>query len=196
MRRVLLMAALALAGSQAGHLIAYAVRFGAAAGHVQSSGAHAYFPVAAKTALGLVAAALLVALLLIALARSVSSPRRVATGPSFMSLLAILFTVQLVCFVVQEIVETAIAGMPAESVAGLALWGMFGQLPAAVVVAATLRWLWSRVESAVLELRSTFAVVRWTVAPAAPAWQPVYVPVARSDAWRSHQNRRGPPHSS
>lgn len=193
MRRVLLMAGLALAGSQAGHLIAYAVRFGAAAGQVQSSGAHAYFPVAAKTALGLVAAALLVALLLIALARSLSSPRRVATGPSFMSLLAILFTVQLVCFVVQEIVEAALAGVPAESVAGLALWGMLGQLPAAVVVAATLRWLWSRVEDAVAELRSGSTVVRWTVAPARPTWRPVYVPVARRDTWRSHHTRRGPP---
>ena len=195
MRRVLLMAALAVAGSQAGHLIAYAVRFGAAAGQMQSSGAHAYFPVAAKTALGLVAAALLVALLLVGMVRG-AGRRVVPTGPSFISLLAILFTLQLLFFVVQEIVEAAAAGVPAESVSALALWGMLGQLPAAAVVAATLRWLWSRVEGAVLQLRSSFAVVRWTVPPAAPAWRPVYVPVARRDAWRSHHTRRGPPHSS
>ena len=63
---------LAMLGSQAGHLLAYQLRFGAVAQHVQSSGAHAYFPVLAKTSLGVVASAILAGLFITGLARALT----------------------------------------------------------------------------------------------------------------------------
>src|SRR5260370_42705300 len=64
-RLALAVLALGLLGSQAGHLLAYQLRFGAAAHQIQSTGVHAYFPLVAKTALGAVAAALIGGLLLV-----------------------------------------------------------------------------------------------------------------------------------
>ena len=197
--RVAVLMGLALAGAQAGHLIAYRVRFGAAAQQLQSSGAHAYFPAEVKTALGVAALALLASLLLIAIARAAARGVRVRTveSPSYLSLLAALFTVQLTCFVAQEVAESVVAGAPADSAATLILWGTIGQLPAAALLAAALKWLWSRVEQAIGQLREV-----------APAWRPTLVsaPVAfvrirsedaaRWTASRSPQSRRGPPHSS
>src|SRR5260370_27372870 len=90
---------LGLLGSQAGHLLAYQLRFGAAAQQIQSTGAHAYLPLVAKTALGAVAAALIGGLLLVGLARLLSGRRvRSDSGPSYVSLLAILFSLQLATF--------------------------------------------------------------------------------------------------
>jgi len=197
--RVAVLTLLALAGAQAGHLIAYQVRFGAAAQQLQGAGAHAYFPVGVKTALGVAAFALLASLLLIAVARTAARGVRVRTveSPSYLSLLATLFTVQLTCFVAQEVAEAAVAGARVDSAATLMLWGTIGQLPAAALFAAALRWLWSRVEEAIGQLRAV-----------APAWRPVpvsaqvaFVSIRREDgarwtASRSPQSRRGPPHSS
>lgn len=199
MRRVGVLIALALAGSQAGHLIAYAARFGGAALQVQSSGAHAYFPLAAKTALSVAAIGLLAALLVLALARiSSRGGRRVSGGPSFIYLFAILFTGQLLLFVTQEIVEAALAGAPAGSVSAIALWGMLGQLPAAAAVAATLCWLWSRVEEAVAVLRSVATAQSFVAAPgrlSALAYQTGYVAITADHAHGSRHARRGPPTS-
>jgi hypothetical protein len=190
---------LALAGAQAGHLIVYQVRFGAAAQQLQSSGAHAYVPAEVKTALGVAGLVLLASLLLIAVARAAARGVRVRTveSPPYLSLIAMLFTLQLACYVVQEVVESAVAGIPIASATTLMLWGTIGQLPAAALLAAALRWLWSRVEEAVGQLRAV-----------APAWRPLlvsapvaFVPIrsedrARRTASRSPQSRRGPPHSS
>lgn len=199
MRRGLLLVALAAAGSQAGHLIAYAVRFGAAAQQVQSTGAHGYFPVAAKTILGLAAIGLLLALFIVAWARVLTkgAGRRVATGPSFIVLFAVLFTIQLTFFIAQEVAEASAAGVRADSVSGLALWGMLGQLPAAGVGAAILRWLWSRVEVAIGQLRAAVAALRWfdPAAPLAPVTLRSHDHV-RWTAPRTPLSRRGPPHSA
>src|SRR4029077_2522533 len=99
------------------HLIAYQVRFGAAAQQLQSSGAHGYFPAEVKTAVGLAALLLLASLLLIAVARAAARGVRVRTvaSPSYLTLLATLFTLQLCCFVAQEVVESAVAGVPIAS---------------------------------------------------------------------------------
>src|SRR5258708_12704937 len=84
---------LGLLGSQAGHLLAYQVRFGAAAQQIQSSGAHAYFPLVAKTALGAAAAALIGPLLLVALPRSLSARRvKPPSHPSYVTALPAPFT--------------------------------------------------------------------------------------------------------
>ena len=186
-------------GTETGHLVAYEARFGAAAQQLQSSGAHAYFPTAVKTAVGVAALALLGSLALIALARAAArgTAIRAPDAPSYLSLLAALFTIQLTLYVTQEVIEAAVAGLPADSAATLMLWGTVGQLPAAALLAAALRWLWTRVERAAAQLRAIDLAVRWVV-PAAPL---VLVPVrstdhTRSIASRAPQPRRGPPHSS
>src|SRR2546421_155814 len=46
-----------IVGSQAGHVLAYGLRFGDTAQAIQSSGVHAYFPALAKTAVGAAALA-------------------------------------------------------------------------------------------------------------------------------------------
>src|SRR5260370_12938323 len=99
-RNVFAVLGLGLLGSQAGHLLAYQVRFGAAAHQVQSSGAHAYFPLVAKTALGAAAAALIGALLLVGLAHILSG-RRITTAslPSSVSLLPGVFRIPLTAFI-------------------------------------------------------------------------------------------------
>src|SRR5258708_17815996 len=104
-RRRLALAALALGllGSQAGHLLAYQLRFGAAAHQIQSTGVHAYFPLVAKTALGAVAAALIGGLLLVSLARLLSARRvRSDSEPPYLPLLATLFILQLATFAAQQ----------------------------------------------------------------------------------------------
>ncbi len=191
---------LGLLGSQAGHLLAYQVRFGAAAQQIQSSGAHAYFPLVAKTALGAAAAALIGALLLVGLARSLSGRRvKSASEPSYVSVLAVLFSIQLAAFVAQEVAEAIIAGNRVASAPDLMLWGTLGQLPIAIVAALAFRWLSARVDSAVGLIRDVIgATVPWRLT------SPVAIPVyAASDqalltsriAW-SDLTRRGPPTSS
>jgi hypothetical protein len=191
---------LGLLGSQAGHLLAYQVRFGAAAQQIQSSGAHAYFPLVAKTALGAAAAALIGALLVIGLARILSGRRiKSASEPSYVSLLAVLFSIQLAAFVAQEVAEAIIAGNRVASAPDLMLWGTLGQLPIAVVVALAFRWLSARVEAAVGLIRD---IVSATIASqAAPT---IAIPVCAASAQallmlrvaRSHLAKRGPPSSS
>jgi hypothetical protein len=173
-RQALTVAAVGILGSQAGHLLAFQLLFGSAAQHLQSSGAHAYFPLLAKTALGAVAAAFLAGMFVIGLARVVSHRSRVAAGSqkSFLQLLAILFTVQLACFIAQEIAEAMVAGIGAASASHLLLWGTLGQLPVATIGAIGLRWLLTPFESAVEELRALLAKVS---APAVPALPTVLV---------------------
>jgi hypothetical protein len=191
---------LGLLGSQAGHLLAYQIRFGAAAQQIQSSGAHGYFPLVAKTALGAAVAALIGALLLVGLARILSGRRiKSASEPSYVSLLAVLFTVQLAAFVAQEVAEAIIAGNRVASAPDLMLWGTLGQLPIAAVAALAFQWLSARIEVAVGLIRD---IVRATIALlAAPTIAiPVYAAsdqaLLMSRAARSHLAKRAPPSSS
>jgi hypothetical protein len=198
-RKVFAVLGLGLLGSQAGHLLAYQIRFGAAAQQIQSSGAHAYFPVVAKTALGSAAAALIGALLLVGLARILSGRRtRSVSEPSYVSLLAVLFSIQLAAFAAQEIAEALIAGSSMGSAADLMLWGTLGQLPIAVIAALAFGWLSARVEGAVGLIRD---IARATV-PLRPSPSIAIPGYAASDqallasrnAW-SELARRGPPTS-
>lgn len=153
--------------AQAGHLIAYQLEFGATAQAVQSQGAHAYFPGLAKTSLGVVAAALLASLLLIGIARFFPGRPVVVTsrGPSYVSLLAVLFTFQLVSFMAQETIESLAAGEAVPSALNLILLGSAGQLPVAVIAALALKWLAVRVDAALLTIRAELAVRVADVAP-------------------------------
>src|SRR5256885_16740440 len=147
---------LAVAGAQAGHLLAYGLRFGAAAGPIQASGPHLYFPAMVKATLGAAALAILAGLLIVGAARIVArGPQaRAAGGSSFISLLAMLFTLQLSWFVAQEVTEALVAGVAPPGAAELLLWGMAGQLPAALAGAAVMVWLGRGVEAAINELGS------------------------------------------
>jgi hypothetical protein len=153
----------------------------------------------AKTTLGIAAAALIGALLLVGLARILSGRRiRSAAEPSYVSLLAFLFSIQLAAFAAQEITEAMIAGSSAGSAPDLMLWGTLGQLPIAAVGALALRWLSARVEAAVGLIRD--AVGATVALPPAPSLAiPVYAApdqalLTSRLAW-SNVARRAPPSS-
>jgi len=187
--------ALGLIASQAGHLLTYQVRYGAAAGQIQSAGAHAYFPTVVKTGLGLFAVFVLLSLGAVGTARLLAG-RRVesAPSPSLLRLVALLFCFQLGCYVVQETVEMA-AGAPATSAPALVLWGTVGQLPVAVLAAMVLRWLAVRVAPAVAEilprpdLAIRFAADTVALVLSPP---PIAIPIADPRLDRAF-TRRGPP---
>jgi hypothetical protein len=194
-RFVALGLALGLIASQAGHLVAYQVRYGAAAGQIQSAGAHAYFPTVVKTGLGLFAVFALLALCAIGMARLLAG-RRVesSAGPSVMRVVALLFCFQLACFVVQESAEMA-AGAPSASAPALLLWGTLGQLPVAVIAALVLRWLAVRVAPAVAGMLSRPApAIRLVFETVALVLSPAPVAVSVQDRWLDRAfTRRGPP---
>ena len=183
-----------LAASQAGHLLVYLLRFGPAAQQVQSTGAHFYFPSLVKSVIGLAAIAALAALLLVALARVIGKRTERDSAPAYLRLLALLFTIQLIAFAVQETVESLLSGSAA-SVPLVLVWGTVGQLPVAAVGALALRWLLARLHPAVAQLallfRPAFQLVGDVIAL-------VVFPVATEIAFanepaRTTFNRRGPP---
>jgi hypothetical protein len=153
LRRIGLIVLLGAVAAQAGHLLIYQLLFGAAAQQVQSSGAHAYFPSVIKGALGAAAAITLGGLFLAGLARILTGRVKRGEAPSFLRLLAALFTIQLAVFVAQETAEAAIGGLPGTSIDGLLLLGTLGQLPVAAFAAFALRFLLVEVVPALAEVR-------------------------------------------
>lgn len=138
--------------AEAGHLLTYQLLFGATALQIQSSGAHAYFPALVKTALGATAAITLGALLIVGLARILRGRVHRGNVPSFLRLLAVLFTIQLAVFAAQETTEAALSGVPGTSIDGLLLLGTLGQLPVAVLATFALRFLLVEVAPALAEV--------------------------------------------
>jgi hypothetical protein len=176
MKRTWIVLAVGVLAAQAGHLLTYQVRFGAAAQQLQSSGVHSYFPDAVRSSLGITAALALAALFLIGLARILSGrSMRAGSAPNYARLVATLFTIQLLFFAWQEMSEAWVGGTTGPSVADLLLWGALGQLPVALVAAAGLRWLLARFESAVHEVRIALAAI-----PAPVAFVAVGVSVANT----------------
>ena len=193
-RTILSLLGVAAAGSQAGHLLAYALRFGAAAQQVQSAGAHTYFPSLTKATLGLVAIVAVAALLVVGLARVVGQRPERDSAPPYVRLLAVLFTVQLAAFAIQETAESVVSGASI-SVPLILVWGTVGQLPVAAAGALALHWLWARLRPAVAQLallfEPAFRLVANTISlvafPAVTEMVPPAAPAPRSF------NRRGPP---
>jgi uncharacterized membrane protein YjfL (UPF0719 family) len=185
-------------GSQAGHLVAYALRFGGGAQQIQSTGAHAYFPSLVKTGLGAAAFAFLGALAVIGFARLLGGGRiEKDSVPSFVRLLAVLYTVQLACFGVQETAEALLGGTQAASATDLLLWGTAGQLPVALVGALAMRWLLARLGPALAHLKVQLAAA-FQLLPysAAVVMAPVGARVVLSaDGLASSLNPRAPPSS-
>ena len=189
---------LGLAGAQAGHLLAYQVQFGSAAQRVESTGGHQYFPVLVKSSLGAIALALLAVLFFIAISRTLG-PRRPVPGhrpQPYIALLAGLFTLQFAIFSVQEVAEAAVSGSGSASVTYLLLWGSLGQLPVAAVAALTWRWLSTRFEAAVDEMRENLELVTLPPLPAIlTVWTPQPQAVLLSRAAGRALVKRGPPTS-
>ena len=189
MKRAAALIGVAVAGSQAGHLLAYGLRFGAAAQQVQTTGSHAYFPLLAKTLLGAAALALIASIFLVGFAR-IASGRKVdrASAPSLLRLLAVLYTLQLAIFMAQEALEGSRAG-------DLFLWGLFGQLPVALAAAVAVRWLCASLRPALASIfhASELALnLGSALLPLAPAPRPALVAARRL---RIPISRRGPPPS-
>ena len=198
-RRAWLAVGVAVVAAQAGHLLAYQLRFGAAAVQIQSSGAHVYFPGLVRATLGTTAALILSILFVIGLARWLGGRWiRPGSPPPFLRLVAVMFTVQLAWFAGQEVGEALLAVAPVDSVANLLLWGSVGQLPVAVVAAASLRWLLARFESAISEIRVALSVLPARVSPPAVAVL-IAGPTDRALLLRSVAGaslaKRGPPSS-
>lgn len=187
----------ALASAPLGHLVAYQVRFAAGSAHVQSTGAHAYFPVLSAAVSTALAGALLASLLFLAAARQAIGRRRgLVLGPRrpVLDLLPALFTIQLGAFMAQECVEALATGAMPEPVPAMVLWGTMGQLPVALIAAVVLSWLTVRLDAAVRELRpATSDFVPW-LRPPAPVRRAAARPVRTTlGTARSACPRRGPP---
>jgi hypothetical protein len=189
----------AILAAQAGHLLAYQLRFGAAAQQIQSSGAHMYFPGLIRASLGMAATLILSGVFVVGLARILSGrPIRPDSTPPFFRLFAVMFTIQLAWFAGQEVVEALVAGAPVASVADLLLWGTLGQLPVAVVAAAGLRWLLARFEAAVTEIRIALATIPtqlFSHAIAIPIWGHTDGASIHRSAAGASLAKRGPPSS-
>ena len=184
--------------SQLGHLLVYELQFGSAAGAVQSTGTHAYFPALVKTGLGLGAAAVLASLLLICSVRFITGPRGhvIAGGPSYVRVLGALFTIQLVSFALQESAESTAAGTALATAPHLLLMGSAGQLPVAILGALALKWLLVRVESAVTQIRVAMTAVprpMWPVAVVVSGW--THHDLANRPIAGASLAKRGPPSS-
>ena len=176
-------------------MLVYALVYGPVAMQVQSTGAHGYFPALVKTAFGLTAAFLLLALAALGLAKVLAGrPLPEVPGPGFGRLVAMLFCLQLTFFFVQESVEMA-AGAPPTSAPALLLWGSLGQLPVAVLAALVLRWIAVRVGPAVASLlRPIGGAIRLTAYVIAVGARPLAVEAAPSfETLSLTLTRRGPP---
>ncbi|HXJ48884.1 MAG TPA: hypothetical protein VNF91_06925, partial [Candidatus Acidoferrum sp.] len=117
-----------------------------------------------------------------------------AGGPSYMSLLGALFTVQLVFFALQETAEAIAAGTALATAPQLLLIGSVGQLPVALLAALALKWLLVRFDSAVAELRVALRPVRMPVAPPAVVISLVtHIDLVLKSAAGASLAKRGPP---
>ena len=134
--------------------------------------------------------------MLIVGAARVAGGRRIEPGssPSFVRLLAVLFTLQLGCFAVQETAEALVGGGRVGSAPLLLLWGTAGQLPVALAATLALRWLGARVRPALAALRVRVTLSVRLVPTTTPwgAW-PLATDLALSDGTFEHSHVRGPP---
>jgi hypothetical protein len=190
--------AAAVAGSQLGHLLVYALRLGPEGLTASGSGAHGYFPALATALAGIGGGAFLVLLVVLGAARIVAArggSARVVERPPILDLLAVIFAAQLCVFAGQETAEALLTGRPAPSAADLLLWGTLGQLPIAALAALSLSWLTASFRRALDDLTHARATARLTssvrIAPAGAGQAARALVVAWSPGHRLR--RRGPP---
>jgi hypothetical protein len=188
-----------IAGTQLGHAISFFVRFGSSAASQQSAGLHTYYPAFSGTLSGLIGGVLMACMAILAVARilhGTSPGRRPRRSASVGAVLPALFTAQLLLFVGQETLECLIGGRAVPSPMEELLWGVFGQLPAALVASVVVSWLSARMESAWAVLVASTArllpdhlvqLAETRPRPAAP------VPSGLATAFPRAFRKRGPP---
>lgn len=149
---------LAVPMAQLGHVVSYSARYGSGAVAVQSSGVHAYFPDFLKVGTGLLAAAVLAALLImgagrLVLGRTLGYERRPRI-PIF-DLVVACVCFQLDVYIVQEVVEAFVSGQAPtlQLLATVVTFGLVGQGPLALLAALALYLLSTRLEPILEELR-------------------------------------------
>ncbi len=152
--RLLAIPLVALAAAQIGHVITYVVRFGPGAVGLQSRGGHAYLPALSALLGGAAGAGIVIALLLVALARQYGSQVSSRSGPALINLASQLLLLQLVVYGSQEMAEALANHGALPSATDLGFWGILGQLPAALLVAVVLKRLLTEVEGAIDVLAS------------------------------------------
>jgi hypothetical protein len=157
--------AAALAGSQLGHLLVYALRLGPEGLAAAGTGAHAYLPSLATALGGLAGGAFLAVLVVLAAARMLSTrgdrTRRFERPPA-LDLMAVIFAAQLSLFAVQETAEALLTGRAVPTAGDLLLWGTLGQLPIAALAALALSWLTAGLRIALQDLSLARASARLT----------------------------------
>ena len=98
----------------------------------------------------------------------------------------------------QEVGESLVAGTSAGSAPDLLLWGTLGQLPVAALAATALRWLGTRFESAVEDLREVITVAEARLAHVAigvSLWPVPDRALLLSHVAGGSLGKRGPPSS-
>jgi hypothetical protein len=134
----------------------------------------------------------------VGLARVLRGRVQQGSSPSYLRLLAVLFTIQLAVFAGQESIETAVGGGPAYSVDVLLLTGTLGQLPVAAFAAFALRFVLAQVVPALAEAGWFLEPLRQPFSPVA-ALAPIPIPIdenlLRSRVATSSVRKRGPPSS-
>lgn len=188
-----------IAGSQLGHAASYFVRFGASAASQESAGMHTYYPALSGTLSAIVGGALMACMLVLAAAqvmRGASQGRRARRSVKIGDVLPALFTAQLLLFVGQETVECLVGGRAIPSPIEEILWGVFGQLPAALLASIVVSWLSARMHEAWAVLVSCSArLVQHGLAllpPRRPRPAPHAAPALASTFPRAFR-KRGPP---
>jgi len=140
-----------IAGTQLGHAASYFLRYGATAASQESSGLHAYYPALSGTLSAIVGGILMACMAILAasrLVRGAAPGGRMRRSVRVGDVLPALFTAQLLLFLAQESIECLVGGRAVPSPMEEVLWGVFGQLPAALVASIVVSWLSARMEAA------------------------------------------------
>jgi hypothetical protein len=190
--------AAALAASQLGHLLVYALRLGPEGIAASGSGAHGYFPSLATALAGGAGGLFLAALAVLAAARILAARgagTRVFERPPALDLTAVLFAGQLAIFTLQETAEAVLTGRAAPSAGDLLLWGTLGQLPLAAIAGLALSWLTAHFRRALSDLSKSRASARPAPATRLRPPSPLSLTPATVPAWSPGRTlpRRGPP---
>jgi hypothetical protein len=191
--------------SQPGHLVGYLGHYGWRGLAIEGQGVHGYFPSLLSTSIALLGGIALAALLGVAAARLVigrALGRRRARGVPFTQLLLVLLLIQLNLYAVQEMLELEAVGraLTPAGLAGIAAWGLVGQVPPAILAAVALALLSSPLLAVFAALRSPFTRSRAPVFRlSAPLLAAVFAeaPIAALQGQRFPvaRPRRGPPPS-
>lgn len=198
----MLLLAIGVAGSQAGHLIAYQARFGGAALRLERTGAHAYFLPTATGFLGALGAATLAAVFLVGWTRILAGRRlgfHTRSGWRALDVLPLLFALQLAIYAGQESIENLAVGGTPPAPADLLLWGALGQLPLAAAGAVALAWISTRLEGAFAAVDARLAVfqpVFTGVLTPRPVVAPRSAAAALAQSAPAALVKRGPPPAS